>query len=134
MLTHSTEIRVRYGETDKMGVVYYGTYALYYEVGRTDLMRKYGVTYKSLEDQGIQLPVLSMESEYIKSAFYDDIIIVNTFVKELPLARMKFYYEIFNADKQLINKATTTLIFYDAVLKKPIRAPHIFLEKVKQFF
>jgi acyl-CoA thioester hydrolase len=134
MLTDSTEIRVRYGETDKMGVVYYGSYALYYEVGRTDLMRKYGITYKNLEDQGIQLPVINMETEYIKSAFYDDIIRVNTFVKERPLARLKFYYEILNSENQIINKATTTLIFFDAILKKPMRAPKEFLDKVSIYF
>lgn len=134
MLSDETIIRVRYGETDKMGVVYYGTYALYYEVGRTDLMRKYGITYKNLEEQGIQLPVLSMDCEYLRSAFYDDEIIVRTFVKELPLARMKFYYELYNKENQLINKATTTLIFYDSELKKPIRAPQSFIEKVKKFF
>ena len=134
MLIHNSKIRVRYGETDKMGVVYYGTYALYYEVGRTDLMRKYGIAYSELEKLGIQLPVHSMDCEYIKSAIYDDEIIIKTTVVEMPLAKIKFYYELYNGENQLINKATTTLFFFNSDTKKPIRAPHFFIDKIKEFF
>ena len=134
MLSDEVKIRVRYGETDKMGVVYYGNYALFYEVGRTDLMRKYGITYKELENQGIQLPVLNLECEYLKSAFYDDEILIKTYVKDIPLVRMKFYYELFDNEKQLINKGSTTLIFYDPILKRPIRAPQHFIDKIQKFF
>ena len=134
MLVNESVVRVRYGETDKMGVVYYGNYSLYYEVGRTDLMRKFGIAYSELEKIGIQLPVLSMECEYIKSAFYDEEITIKTYVKEIPLARIKFYYELFNSENQLINKGNTTLVFYDVELKKPIRAPQFFLDNIKAYF
>lgn len=134
MLVNESVVRVRYGETDKMGVVYYGNYALYYEVGRTDLMRKFGIAYSDLEKIGIQLPVLSMESEYIRSAFYDEELVIKTFVKELPLARIKFYYELYNKENLLVNKGSTTLVFYDVQLKKPIRAPGFFVDNIKVYF
>lgn len=134
MLSHETIIRVRYGETDKMGVVYYGTYSLYFEVGRTDLMRKYGVSYREMEDLGIQMPVIHMDCFYFKPAFYDDLIQIHTFVKELPKSKIKFEYEIYNAEKILINKASTTLIFLDTQTGKPVRAPRIFTDKINTFF
>jgi acyl-CoA thioester hydrolase len=134
MLSHETIIRVRYGETDKMGVVYYGVYPLYFEVGRTELMRKYGISYRELEEQGIQMPVINMECTYLKPAFYDDIIYVKTFVKELPERRIKFEYEIYNYSKELINKASTTLIFLNVQTEKPSRAPLILIKKIQGFF
>lgn len=133
MLKHESTLRVRYGETDKMGVVYYGTYSLYYEVGRTELMRFYGITYKSLEDKGIQLPVLSMECSFLKSAFYDDTLIIRTFVKQIPRVKIKFDYEIYK-DEVLINTASTTLLFYDSILKKPVKMPEFAASKILKYF
>jgi len=117
-----------------MGIVYYGTYSLYYEVGRTDLMRKYKISYSEMERQGIQMPVIHMDCFYLKPAFYDDLIQVHTFVKELPKSKIKFEYEIYNSEKTLINKASTTLIFLDSQTGKPARAPFNFIEKIKNFF
>ena len=134
MLSHETSIRVRYGETDKMGVVYYGTYSLYYEVGRTELMRKYGISYNEMEKQGIQMPVFQLDCIYLKPAFYDDIIQIHTFLKELPKSKIKFEYEIYNSEKILINKASTTLIFLNTKTGKPSRAPLMLLDKIKDFF
>ena len=130
MISNETTIRVRYGETDKMGVVYYGNYSLYYEVARTDLMRKYGISYRELEETGIQMPVIQMECNYMKPAFYDDILYIQTYVKELPSSKIKFEYEIFNKNKELINKASTTLIFYNIQTNKPCRAPLILTSKI----
>ncbi len=130
MISHTTEIRVRYGETDKMGVVYYGTYPLYLEVARTELMREHGIAYKNLEENGIQLPVIHLECDYLKPAFYDDIIKINTTIKELKGNKVIFEYKLFNADNQLINKATTTLIFVNAATGKPCRPPKIIYEKL----
>jgi acyl-CoA thioester hydrolase len=134
MLSNDSIIRVRYGETDKMGIVYYGTYSLYYEVGRTDLMRKYGISYREMEEKGIQMPVIQMDCFYLKPAFYDDLIKVRTYIKELPKSKIKFEYELYNSENLLINKASTTLIFLDSQTEKPTRAPLFFTDKIKEHF
>lgn len=132
MLSHVSEIRVRYGETDKMGVVYYGTYPLYLEVARTDLMRKHGIVYRNLEENGIQMPVVHLECTYIKPAYYDDVIKIHTIVKEIIGSRIIFEYELYNKDNQLLNKASTTLIFVNSVNGKPCRPPLEILDKFKE--
>jgi acyl-CoA thioester hydrolase len=132
MLSHISEIRVRYGETDKMGVVYYGTYPLYLEVARTDLMRKHGIVYRNLEENGIQMPVVHLECTYFKPAFYDDVITINTIVKEIIGSRIIFEYELYNKDNQLLNKANTTLIFVNSNTGKPCRPPLNIFEKFKE--
>ena len=88
MLSHTETIRVRYGETDQMGYVYYGNYALYYEVGRVELLRKLGISYKDLEQQGIGLPVLSLDIKYIKPARYDDLLTIKTSVLVIPSVKV----------------------------------------------
>jgi acyl-CoA thioester hydrolase len=132
MLSHISEIRVRYGETDKMGVVYYGTYPLYLEVARTDLMRKHGIVYRNLEENGIQMPVVHLECTYVKPAYYDDVITIKTLVKEIIGSRIIFEYELYNKDNQLLNKANTTLIFVNSITGKPCRPPAVILEKFKE--
>ena len=134
MISNETTLRVRYGETDKMGVVYYGNYSLYYEVARTDLMRKYGISYREMEENGIQMPVIQMECTYIKPALYDELLTVHTLIKELPKSKIKFEYEIYNQNKELINKASTTLIFYNVQANKPCRAPLMLTSKIIDFF
>jgi len=131
MITDNIQIRVRYGETDKMGVVYYGNYSLYLEVARTELMRKIGLSYKSLEDIGIQLPVIHLESNYIKPSYYDEIITIKTTLNEVKGSRLTFDYELFNSNNEIINKSSTTLIFVNATTGKPCRPPKIFFEKLK---
>ena len=131
MLQSEIEIRVRYGETDKMGYVYYGNYAQYYEVARTEFIRKYGVTYKKLEEQGIMLPVNSLKIKYIKPSFYDDILRVQTIVKKLPDIRIHFDYKIFNQNNELVNIGETTLVFIDMQTGKPVKAPDFFLNPLK---
>ena len=134
MLQSETKIRVRYGETDKMGYVYYGNYAKYYEVERTEFIRKYDVTYKELEEQGIMLPVNSLKIKYIKPSFYDDILRVQATVKELPDIRIHFDYKIFNQKNELVNIGETTLVFIDSKTGKPVKAPDFFLNPLKQYF
>ena len=123
MLSHTETIRVRYGETDQMGYVYYGNYALYYEVGRVELLRKLGISYKDLEQQGIGLPVLSLDIKYIKPARYDDLLTIKTSVLELPASRITFYYECKNQTGMLLNTGKVSLVFTDIKTGKPIRCP-----------
>ncbi len=134
MIISESKIRVRYGETDKMGFVYHANYIQYYEVGRTNLMRELGTSYKSLEDKGVGLPVIKLDVKYYKPSFYDDILTIKTFLKELPTVRIKFDYQIFNENKELINEASITLVFVDAETKKPIKVPKFLLKKIEEKF
>lgn len=134
MLNTDINIRVRYAETDRMGYVYYGNYATYYEVGRVEALRKLGMSYKEMEDQGIMLPVLSFNIKYFKPAYYDDLLTIKTSITEMPNTRIKFEYECYNEKNELLNKGDTTLVFINASSNKPCMAPDWFLEKIKPFF
>lgn len=123
MLSHTEAIRVRYGETDQMGYVYYGNYALYYEVGRVELLRKLGVAYSDLEKQGVGLPALNFEIKYIKPAKYDDLIYVKTSIQEIPSSKITFYYECRDEKQMLLNIGKVTLVFINIKTGKPIRCP-----------
>ena len=123
MLVTETKIRVRYGETDQMGFVYYGNYPEYYEVGRTEALRQLGTSYKQLEDEGILMPVIKMNVRYIKPGRYDDLLTIKTIVKEVPRTRMEFVYEIYNESGELINVGETTLIFLSKERNKPVVCP-----------
>ena len=122
------QIRVRYGETDQMGIVYHGNYALYLEMGRIEWLRKLGVSYKSMEENGVMLPVVSLNINYKKSARYDDVINVKTQLKKTPTARIEFEYEITNENGKILTTAETTLVFIDMESNRPIRAPKYILE------
>ncbi|HEY9123703.1 MAG TPA: thioesterase family protein [Bacteroidales bacterium] len=134
MLSSEVKIRVRYGETDRMGYLYYGNYPLYYEVGRTELLRKHGFAYKILEDSGILLPVADMKVEYYFPALYDEELTVKTSILKKPGVKIEFLYEIFNSENLLINKATTTLVFVKASDRKPCKPPKDFSDLVDRFF
>ncbi|MFD1162480.1 MULTISPECIES: acyl-CoA thioesterase [Hwangdonia] len=125
------QIRVRYGETDQMGIVYYGNYALYLEEGRTEWLRKYGLTYKSMEEKGIMLPVVSMCINYKKSAGYDELINVKTQLKKTPSVKIEFEYEITNEKGEILTTAETTLVFVDAKTNKPVKAPQYLLDALE---
>ncbi len=132
MIAAEIKVRVRYAETDKMGYVYYGNYATFYEVGRTELMRTWGFCYKDMEEKGYIMPVLEMKCQFIKSAFYDDTLRVKTYIMDLPDSRITFYYEIYNNEtNQLLNKGETTLVFVSTQTYKPTKAPSWFLELLK---
>jgi len=125
-----TILRVRYGETDQMGVVYHGNYAPYLEQGRTEWLRDLGFSYKWLEENGIHLPVVHMTINYKRPAHYDDLITITTTLKAIPTFKIEFFYEIHNQDGQLLVKASTSLVFINSVTKKIRRAPSCFLEKI----
>ncbi len=130
MLQHSFSFRVRYAETDKMGVVYHGNYAQYFELGRTELLRSLGVTYKDMENNGIMLPVISLISNFKKSALYDDLLTVKTLLKKKPLVKIEFDYEITNENGELITTGTSVLAFMNMKTGKPIVCPEYLLKKL----
>jgi acyl-CoA thioester hydrolase len=126
MFTHESLLRVRYAETDRMGYVYYGNYATYFEVGRVEAMRALGIPYKMLEDRGILLPVSTYEVKFLQPAFYDDALRIVTTIPSLPTVRIRFEYQAFR-DDVLLCKAATDLVFVDAATGKPMRAPEFVL-------
>ena len=134
MYRSETTVRVRYGETDQMGYVYYGYYAMYYEVGRVESLRQLGLTYKELEDGGVMMPVLENKSKYLSPALYDDELRIVTTIKEKPSVKITFDYEIFNGSGKLIHKGETLLAFVDKNTGKPCRPPEHFQNVLKPFF
>ncbi len=134
MFVHSTRIRVRYADTDQMGYMYYGNYAEFYEVGRVEMLRSLGLTYKSMEDSGIIMPVTELKCKYIKPAFYDEEISVKVIMESMPSVRIHFKYELSNEKDELINLGETTLVFINQKTNRPCQAPTDFLHKLKAHF
>lgn len=134
MFIFETKVRVRYAETDQMGYVYYGNYATYYEVGRVEMLRSLGTSYKSLEDNGVMLPVLEMQTRFIKPARYDEELVVKVYLKEKPAVKITFEYEVFGEGGELINTGSTTLAFIDMKRNKPCRAPQDFIDRLQPYF
>lgn len=123
MITKTIKYRVLYADTDKAGIVYYGTYARFYEMGRTELVRSLGYAYKQLEDMGVIMPVVSVNAKYLKSLYYDDEITIETTVPKIPEARAIFITNIYNSAGELVNTAEVTLVFLDMKTKRLTRAP-----------
>lgn len=130
MRQNSFSFRVRYGETDQMGVVYHGNYAQYLEMGRVEWLRALGITYRSMEENGIMLPVISLQIDYKKSARYDDLITVETTLNKTPLVRIEFDYKIYNETRELLAEANTVLAFMDMRTNRPTKCPDYILEKL----
>ena len=118
-----TEIRVRYGETDRMGFCYYGNYAQFLEVARVELLRSQGISYKELEDAGILLPVRNFSIKYIAPSRYDDLLSIQTEITNIKGSRIEFNYEIRNQNNVLIATAYTELVFINSNSLKPTNAP-----------
>ncbi|MBN1413993.1 MAG: acyl-CoA thioesterase [Bacteroidales bacterium] len=125
---------MRYGETDRMGYLYYGHYAEYFEVGRTEMLRSLGLTYKSMEDEGIILPVRSLSINFRNPAQYDDLLTVKTCLRSFPEVKLDFSYEIFDEKGLLLCTGSTILVFIDGVTKKVRKAPEYFKETVRKYF
>jgi acyl-CoA thioester hydrolase len=109
MLEYEYQFRVMYPDTDQMGTVHHSNYAKYYETARWELFRSIGVTYRSVEEAGYILPVIRMNSRFLKTIHYDDLVTVKTTLKNIRGARMWFGYKLFNADSELVNEAETEL-------------------------
>lgn len=134
MFTTQTQLRVRYGETDQMGVVYHGNYALYFEIARTEALRQIDVTYRSLEENGIMMPVVNLTVNYKKPAKYDDLLTIKSFFKVMPTVKTIIDYEVFNESDELLCTGQTTLVFVDMKTNKMIRCPQNLMEIFAPFF
>lgn len=134
MIQHEIKIRVRYAETDQMGYVYYGNYATYFEVARVEMIRSIGYSYKSMEAEGILMPVLELKTKYIKPAFYDQELTIKTTIKSKPTVRIKFDYEVFNDEGQLLTVAETTLVFVRQETGRPMIPTGAFGDLMENYF
>jgi len=123
MSFHQIQVRVRYSETDQMGVVYHGNYIPYFEIGRVEWLRNKGVSYKSLEESGIALPIVSMTVNYKKPARYDDLLTVKTTFKQYSSVKIEFDCEIWSEENELLTTAQFILVFVDIKLGKAIIPP-----------
>lgn len=130
----NTHLRVRYAETDQMGVVYYGVYAQYFEVGRVESLRDLGIRYRALEEEGIMLPVRRLEVNYKAPARYDDWLTIETTVQEMPQTRILFAHRILNEANQVLCTGTVELVFVDALSRRPRMAPAEVLDALKPYF
>jgi acyl-CoA thioester hydrolase len=123
-----TKTRVRYSETDQMGVVYHGNFAQFFELGRTEWLRKLGFTYKDMELSGIMLPLISLSCSFIKSAKYDDVLTIETILLKKPLVKIEFDYKITNQNDELICTGNSVLAFMNMNTQKPTKCPNYLLE------
>ena len=130
MISFETKIRVEYHHTDQMGIVHHSNYIKFFEVARTEWLRAMGVTYAEMERRGVMMPIVDVAVKYRNPAVYDELISVTAFVDELPMARMKFRYEVHGEDGREIASGSTTLGFIDSVTRRPVRAPQWLLEVI----
>jgi acyl-CoA thioester hydrolase len=128
---HEVQVRVRYGETDQMGVVYHGSYVPYFEIGRVEWLRNKGVSYKSLEESGIALPIVSMYLNYKKPARYDDVLTINTKLKKYSGVKIEFDCEIRSENEELLTTAHFILVFVDMKTGRPMVPPREILEIIQ---
>lgn len=134
MFQAETQIRVRYAETDQMGYVYYGNYAMYFEVARVEALRSIEFSYKKMEEEGVMMPVLEQTTKYLRPGKYDELLTIKTSIKEMPGIRIAFEYEVFNESEELITIGKTILTFLKKDTHKPSRPPQYLLDLLKPYF
>ena len=132
-ITKKTQYRILYADTDMMGVVYYGNYGRLFEMGRTEMIRELGLPYIELEKKGIVMPVFSVESKYRNVLKYDELITIETTVKEVPAVRMEFFHTIYNEDGKLAHEAKVVLVFMDMKTGRPVRAPEVLTDLLENY-
>ncbi len=135
MFTSETQIRVRYAETDQMGVVYHGNYAQYFETARAESIRTLGFTYKDMEAMGIIMPVIELQTKFIRPAHYDELLTVKVILKELPVHhRVEFIHEVYNEKNVLLTVGKIVLYFMDIKTMKKTNMPEELAKKIAPYF
>jgi acyl-CoA thioester hydrolase len=135
MFTFDTQARVRYGETDQMGYLYYGNYALYYEIGRAEMIRSLGLSYQEMEKKfGIMMPVMSLQMRFVRPALYDELVTIRTTLREMPSSTITFHHELFNEKKELLNGGSVKLCFVEMATNKTVGTPQYLVDKLAPFF
>jgi len=134
MIKDEIQLRPRYGEVDKMGYVYHANYVSYCHQARTELLRKYGINDKALEDNNVMLPVISFEINYLKASHYDELLTIKTTIKEMPDVRFHFEFEIINEQNDIKSKAKSTVVFVDMQSRFPMNRPDFVEEAIGSYF
>ena len=135
MYQTTTQIRVRYAETDQMRVVYHGNYAQYFEVGRVEAIRSLGFSYKDLEEMGVIMPIVELTSKFLRPAHYDDLLTIKTMLKELPSNhKIEFHQEVFNQHDKLLTVGKVVLYFIDAATKEKTVMPKEWRDMITPYF
>jgi len=135
MLKEKTEIRVRYSDTDQMKFVYNGKYLEYFEVGRTEMLRNNGLPYSVIEQNGFQLPVIEAFVKYINPAYYDDLLVIESEVREFPSLKIHIRYRIIKeTNNEIVAEGFTKHVFININTKKVVRPPEFFLKKMRELF
>ncbi len=128
MKSHETSVKVRYAETDQMGVVHHSIYPQYLEIARLNWLDTLGISYKSMEEEGIMLPVFELNLKYHKPVTFDENIRIETRLREEPNVKIIFDYSLYNEQGNLVTTGYTVLVFMDAKTRKPVRCPKYMLE------
>lgn len=134
MITFDTQFRVPYGDVDRMGFFYHSHYVELFDIGRSELMRSIGLPNAEIEANGVMLPVLKVEVNYKNPAYYDDLLTVRTTLREMPGVKIKFDYEVFRENGELITTGTVILAFMHSDTKIACRPPRTLTEKLAPFF
>ncbi len=135
MYTFDYQKRVRYGETDQMGYLYYGQYAQYYEIGRVEMMRSLGIRYKELEEvHHVMMPVVSLQMRFVRPAYYDEMLTIRTSVRKMPDKFITFEVEIRNEKGAMVNGGSVRLCFVDIKTQQTISVPEYIKEKLIPYF
>lgn len=135
MLSTASQVRVRYAETDQMGVVYHSNYFPYFESARAESIRELGYTYADIEKLGVIMPVVDIHCRYLRPARYDDLLTIKTTLKELPVHhKIEFHHEVYNEKEELLAVARIILYFMEAATMKRTGMPLPLLEKLRPYF
>lgn len=135
MYTSSTNIRVRYAETDQMGVVYHSNYFPYFESARAEAIRELGFTYADMEKEGVIMPIIDIHARFFRPALYDDLITIRTTLKELPVHhKIEFHHEVFNEKEELLTTATIILYFMDKKEMRKTTMPEALRKTLEPYF
>ena len=135
MLVQEIQLRTRYAETDQMGVIYYGTYATYYEVARVEAFRKMGISYKEMETkEGIMMPVVENKSAYLLPVHYDELLTIRVIIPKMPTVKMLYKYEFYNEAGKLVHTGETLLCFMRMDNNRPCRPPKSILTIMEKYF
>lgn len=132
ILSFEYKTRVRYKDTDQMGIMHHSNYIVIYEMARTEWLREMGLPYAEFERRGVMSPIVEVQSRYHYPAFYDEVLTVKLTMEEMPSARLVIVSEIFNEQGKLINTGKVTLGFMNAETRRPCRAPEWFIETINR--
>jgi acyl-CoA thioester hydrolase len=134
MITDEIQLRPRYGEVDRMGYVYHANFVNYCHQARTELLRKHGINDNVLEDNNIMLPVISITMNYLRPSYYDELLSIRTIVKEMPQTRFNFSFIITNENGAKVCNAKCTVVFVDAITRKPMKVPKLVKYALEKHF